>query len=124
MHYCTPLNVQEVIVNFVAKALVSSLSALAVIAVVSVDATPAKAEDGRNAAFIGGLATGAVVGGAVGYAARPYGSYYGPAPAYGYRSAYYRPVYPAYRPACWREREPLFDRWGNVVSYRSVRVCR
>ena len=68
---------------------------------------PASAHDGRNAALIGGLVAGALLGAAAGSAAGPpppppeyyYG---GPPPGYGYRPygpAYYNPQpYPP--PAC------------------------
>ncbi|MCP8938564.1 hypothetical protein NK718_08560 [Alsobacter sp. SYSU M60028] len=101
----------------------TTAGALALAASLVGNSAPASAEYGRNAAFFGGLATGAVVGGAIGYAARPYA--YGPGYGYGYRPSYYAPGYYAAPVAtCWREREPLYDRWGNVASYRTVRVCR
>ena len=56
---------------------------------------PALAHDGRNAALIGGLLAGALVGAAVAGAQnenpRPHYYYGGPPPGYGYRS--YRPAY-------------------------------
>jgi len=99
------------------------------------------------APFIGGLAAGALIGGAIAQGTRS--PAYG-APAYGYGNApiyqgqtYYpaqRGAYPArggYYPAaggyyeepeyvqqCFRERRPVMDRWGNVVGFRRVQVCR
>lgn len=58
---------------------------------------PASAHDGRNAALIGGLVAGALIGAAAGSAAAnppPPPQYYygGPPPGYGYRpSRYYNP---------------------------------
>jgi hypothetical protein len=97
----------------------------------------AQARDGRNAALFGGLAAGALLGGALVGANRGYA-----APAYDYPSY---PAYPAYGgvPArynygaapydsyeapvvvqqCWRERQPVYDNWGEVVGFRRVRVC-
>ena len=62
------------------------------------------------AAGIGGLAIGAIVGGALAQPAPPV--YYGaPAPVY---------VEP---PHCWRERSLVFDEYGEVIGYRPHRVC-
>jgi hypothetical protein len=71
--------------------------------------TPSLAADGRNAAFFGGLAAGALVGAAIagGTAAPAYVA--GP------------PVYAPRR--CWYQVQPLFDAAGNQVSSQSVRRC-
>jgi hypothetical protein len=97
-------------------------------------ASEAQAKNGRNAALFGGLAAGAILGGALlganrGYAAPSYDypSYnsYGGVPA-GY--AYDRAPYDSYEAPvvvqrCWRERQPVYDSWGDVAGYRPVRVC-
>ena len=136
------------------KAFVAGLAALTMASGMIAAAPSAQAKDGRNAALIGELAAGALVGGAIAqgtrspaYGAPAYG--YDNAPAYGYDNA---PVYQGqtYYPAqrgvsgrwrllpgrgrllrgagyvqqCFRERRPVMDRWGNVVGFRRVQVCR
>ncbi len=134
------------------KAFVAGLAALTMASGMIVAAPSAQAKDGRNAALIGGLAAGAILGGVIAQGAR---SPAYAAPAYGYDNApayrgqtYYpaqRGTYPAgggYYPAaggyvaggyyeepeyvqqCYRERRPVMDRWGNVVGFRRVQVCR
>lgn len=67
------------------------------------------------AGLIGGLAAGAIFGGAT----RPA---YGYDNGYGYGYGYgYRPA-PVYQP-CYRERQPVYDVYGNFAGYRVVRVC-
>jgi hypothetical protein len=94
----------------------------------------AQAKNGRNAALFGGLAAGAILGGALvganrGYAAPAYDypSYpaYGGVPAgYSYGSAPYETYEaPVVVQQCWRERRPVYDSWGEVVGFRPVRVC-
>lgn len=102
----------------------------------------AQARNGRNAALFGGLAAGAILGGAVAGSGSAYG-----APAYGGYPAYSAPAYPAYgapaysgydRPAyysedpydapvvvrqCYRQRQAIFDDYGDFAGYRRVRVC-
>lgn len=79
----------------------------------TMSATPAAAEDGRNAALIGGLLAGGLLGGAL---------------AHGYRAPpRYRPE-PVYQSEedvseCYIERRPVYNRWGDVVRYRRVRIC-
>ena len=78
-------------------------------------ATPARADDAGAAvaAGIGGLAVGAIVGGAL---ARP-----APPPVY-----YPTPVYmaPPPPPSCWVEQVPVFDEYGYPVGYHPRRICR
>jgi hypothetical protein len=69
----------------------------------SMAATPASAKYGRNAAFFGGLAIGALAGGAF---AGNYGGYYGG--GYG---------------GCWIDSRPVYNHWGDVIGHRNVRVC-
>ncbi len=92
----------------------AAVAALALAATLS--SAPAQAANGRNAAFaagaVGGLALGALAAGAL---ARP--AYAAP-PAY----YYYEPA-PRYRRACWTERQPVYDAWGDYAGTRRVRVC-
>ncbi|MFN4011624.1 MAG: hypothetical protein ACK4K8_16865 [Pannonibacter sp.] len=81
--------------------------------------TPAQARDGFNGAIFGGLAAGALVGGAIAGAGRGYGyaprPYYEPAPVY---------VGPRYvEPDCFISKRPIYNRWGDFVGYRRVREC-
>ncbi len=91
----------------------AAFAALALAATVA--ATPAQAGNGRNAAFaagaVGGLALGALAVGAM------------TAPAYGAPRAYYAEPAPRYRRACWTERQPVYDNWGDYAGTRRVRVC-
>ncbi|MCP8938777.1 hypothetical protein NK718_09650 [Alsobacter sp. SYSU M60028] len=120
------------------KTLAAGLAAVTLAAGLMSGAPAAEAKDGRNAALFGGLAAGAVVGGAIASAARPaYG--YGYTGSY-YNDGYYAPTYRSYSPArsyyngayynqetymrqCWRERQPVYDAYGDVVAWRKVRVC-
>jgi hypothetical protein len=75
---------------------------------------------GVGAGIIGGLAAGAIIGGAI---ANSQPRYYAPEPGYevydGYRRAY--PV--DCRGGYWARR-PLHDRWGNFVGWSRPRfVC-
>ena len=74
---------------------------------------PAQAENGRNAAVIGGLAAGALLGTALSRPAAP------PPAAYEEEVEYAPPP-----PRCRVRQEPLYDRFGNVVETRQVRTCR
>jgi hypothetical protein len=78
-------------------------------------AVPAAADDGRNAALFGGLAAGAIIGGALASGPHYYAPAYPPAPIYAPEPVYYAD--------CFFERRPMFDGWGNFVGYRRVRVC-
>ncbi|HEY8580625.1 MAG TPA: hypothetical protein VIL72_12100 [Beijerinckiaceae bacterium] len=81
----------------------ASIGAVAFAGALAATAAPASAKWGRNAALFGGLAAGAIVAGAVA------------------SSAYAAPAY--YGPACWREKRPVYNRFGDFVGYRSIRVC-
>jgi hypothetical protein len=92
-----------------------SLAALAAAATLTIAAVaapqPAEARGGRVAAgVIGGLAAGAIIGGAL----ASQGGYYGP----GY---YYGPGPVYYGPHCWWHRERFWDGFGWRL--RRVRVC-
>jgi len=92
-----------------------AIAAAATLVVASVAAPQhAEARNGRiTAGVIGGLAVGALIGGALASQPRYYS--YQPAPAY-----YYRPRY--YRPHCYWARERHWNGW-RWRSHR-VRVCR
>lgn len=79
--------------------------------------TVAEARDGRKAAIFGGLAAGAILGGALaaGAGSRAYAA---PAPVYVDDD---EPV--VVRRRCWRERQAVYDDWGDFAGYRPVRVC-
>ncbi|MCZ8101725.1 MAG: hypothetical protein O9972_27970 [Burkholderiales bacterium] len=95
------------------RTVAAAFAALAIAATLA--ATPAQAGNGRNAAFaagaVGGLALGALAVGAM------------TAPAYGAPRAYYGEPAPRYRRACWTERQPIYDAWGDYAGTRRVRVC-
>ena len=78
------------------KTIVAAVSALAIAAT----ATPAGASHGRNGAFFGALAAGALVAAAVGANA-----------------------YAASAPVCSVERHPILNRRGDVIGHRDVSVC-
>lgn len=90
---------------------------LAAVVLTGVVGDAAMAAEGRNAALFGGLAAGAVIGGALMGAARPGPVYVAPPPP---PVVVYEEPPP---PICHRERRPLFDEWGNVAGYRTVRIC-
>ena len=71
----------------------------------------------RGAALAVGAALGFIGGAALASSARAR-----PAPAYSYDPYYHQ----AYQPAPWCEwrRQDLYDRWGNYVGARNVKVCR
>ena len=101
--------------------LVTTAAAGAALAVVSIAApVPVHAAEGRNAAIFGGLAAGAVLGGALAGAGRAYGP--PPAPIYRPYPIYEEDVYVA-PPRCFIDRQPMVNSWGDFVGYRRVRVC-
>lgn len=93
----------------------------------------ASARDGQNAAFFGGLATGAILGGAfVGqshgynndeYYNRDYDQYPTYRPAYRSYSAYDDDEAPVVVRHCYRVRREVYDDWGDFAGYRRVKVC-
>jgi hypothetical protein len=87
----------------------SGLIALALLPAVALGTMgTASARDGQNAAgIVGGLAAGAIVGGAIA----------------GSQGGYDREYEPVYTRACHRERQPIYDNWGNYRGDRIVRVC-
>lgn len=85
----------------------AALAALGVVACLAATAAPAYAGDGDGAAgLIGGLAAGALIGGAI---ASQQPGYY--EPAYGYRH-------------CWFARQRVYNHYGRFLGYRRVRMCQ
>ena len=84
------------------KTITATVAALTLGAVVAVSATPASAgwHHHGGGAFFGGLAAAALVGGVIAANSGP--AYYG---------------------ECYISRQPVTNRWGDVVGYRRVRVC-
>lgn len=97
------------------KRAVLAASAAAAVLLTSIAAPgQAQAQNGAVAAgVLGGLAAGAIIGGAIaspyGYGPGPY--YYGPGPAY----------YGGYGGDCYWQRQRVWDGYGWVI--RRVRVC-
>ncbi|MGE3645838.1 MAG: hypothetical protein AB7F96_18485 [Beijerinckiaceae bacterium] len=92
--------------NIVAKKFAAAtVAALSIGATLAVTASPAEARYGRNGAFFGGLAAGLVGAAIVGSAAHAHGG------------GYY------YGGSCWREKRPVYNRWGDFRGYRYIRVC-
>lgn len=102
------------------KAFIAILAALAIAGTFAATASDAQARHFRGhggavaAGVIGGLAAGAIIGGAL--ATRPaYADpYYAPAPVY---------VAPP-PPRCWTERQQVWDPYYGVYRTQRVRVCR
>jgi hypothetical protein len=87
---------------FSKKTLTAALGAVALAGSITASSAPAEARSYRGAAWVaGGLAAG-LVGAAI------------------VSNAYAAPAYAA---SCWRERRPVFNRYGDVVAYRVIRVC-
>ncbi len=75
---------------------------------------------GVAAGVIGGLAAGAIIGGAI---ANSQPRYYGPSPGYVVYDGYGAP-YPAACPGGYWARRPMHDRWGNFVGWSRPRfIC-
>ncbi len=89
------------------KSITASLVAVTLAATLASTATPASARGGGlvAAGIIGGLALGALAAGAAN--ASP--GYYAPQRVYGGE--------------CWMERRAVYNRFGDVVGYRRIRVC-
>jgi hypothetical protein len=75
---------------------------------------------GVAAGVVGGIAAGAIIGGAI---ANSQPRYYGPEPGYVVYEGYGR-AYPTSCPGGYWARRPLHDRWGNFVGWSKPRfVC-
>ena len=130
--------------NALRKVAVAALAALTVASALSLSVAPAEAKKGRNAALIGGLAAGAVLGGIIAGSQAQAAPSYGYNGGYGYNSGYgyapaYRPTYAAprpvyvesppvyvndyYAPRCRIVRERVVNEWGDTIARRRVRVC-
>ena len=94
---------------FSRKALTGAIGAIALAGAMAASAAPAEARSGRGAWIAGGLAAG-LVGGALVASSRAHAY-----PVYGYGYEY--------APTCWREARPIYDRFGNYVGQRRIRVC-
>ena len=80
------------------KALTGGIAALAVTATLFAGSAPAEAHDGQNAALIGGLVVGALVGGALASEAQDYQAYPSyDGYSYGYPAHRYYSGYSTYR---------------------------
>jgi hypothetical protein len=101
------------------KTALTAIAAAGVFALASVSAID-DAQAGCNGrcalgwGILGGVAAGAIVGGAI--ANSQYPAYYAPAPGYVAYPAYAAP-YPVGCPGGYWARRPLVDQWGNVVGY-------
>lgn len=92
--------------NAIRKLSTAAVAALTLGAAIAASASPAEARWGRNAAFFGGAAAG-LVGAAI------------------VANAYARPAYatPVYGGSCWVERRAVYNRFGDYVGSRPIRVC-
>jgi hypothetical protein len=96
------------------KAIPTSLAVVAVGATLFAGSAPAQAHDGRNAALIGGLIVGAIIGGALSEAQA-----YDAAPAY-YPTYQRYPAYDGHYVAAPRHRYRDCDHdWGGGAYYRN-----
>jgi hypothetical protein len=91
--------------NIFKKAAILSAAVLTVGVAFAASADPAEARWGRRA-FVGGAALG-ILGAAA--AAHAYH-----APRYGYVVE---------GGECWRERRAVYNRYGDFVGYRNIRIC-
>ncbi len=89
---------------FSKKTLTAALSAVALAGAIAATSAPAEARSGRNAAWIAGGVAAGLLGAAV------------------VSNAYAAPAY-EYAPSCWREKQPVYNRFGEIVGYRTMRVC-
>ncbi len=85
------------------KFVTATAAALSIAATLALSAAPAEAKFGRKGAFWGGVAAGLVGAAIVGGAARAH--------------------HHGYHASCWREKRPFYNRWGDFVGYRYIRVC-
>ena len=109
-----------------------TLTALAAAAAVALTAAIPSTADagcrgcGVGAGIIGGLAAGAIIGGAIANSGPAYGApapvYGGYAPVAGYEPyGEYHGAYPVGCPGGYWARRPLLDPYGNVVGYSRPR---
>ena len=89
--------------NAAKKFATATIAALTIGATVALTAAPAEAKFGRKRAFWGGVGIGLLGAGLVG--AHAYHGHYG------------------YYGGCWRDKRPVYNRWGEFRGYRWIRVC-
>jgi hypothetical protein len=103
---------------------VLALATAATLAVATIG-TPSPADArcrgcGVAAGVIGGIAAGAIIGGAI---ANSQPRYYAPAPGYIVYEGYAQPV-PVACPGGYWARKRMYDRWGNFVGWSRPRfIC-
>jgi len=104
------------------KTALTAIAAASVFALVSVsamdDAQAGCRGCGLGLGIVGGLAAGAIIGGAIANSAPQ--PYYAPAPGYVVYPGYAAPI-PVGCPGGYWARRPLVDQWGNVVGYSRPR---
>ena len=103
-----------------------TLTALAAAGAIAFAATSASTDAyagcrgcGVAAGVVGGLAAGAIIGGAIANSQPAYGAY-AVAPGYTPYAGYAAPV-PVGCPGGYWARRPMVDQWGNVVGYSRPR---
>ena len=103
------------------KSTMIALAAAALLAAAVPNAAEARCNGcGVAAGVVGGLAAGAIIGGAI---ANSQPRYYGPSPGYVVYEGYRAP-YPAGCPGGYWARRPMHDRWGNFVGWSRPRfIC-
>jgi hypothetical protein len=101
------------------KTAMTAIAAAGVFALAAVS-VPSDAQAGCRGCgwgILGGLAAGAIIGGAIANSAYPA---YAVSPGYAPYPAYAAP-YPVGCPGGYWARRPLVDQWGNVVGYSRPR---
>lgn len=105
------------------KTTMTAIAAASVLALATVSATTNANADCRGCGvglgILGGVAAGAIIGGAIANSQPAYGAY-AVAPGYAPYAGYAAPV-PVACPGGYWARRPLVDRWGNVVGYSRPR---
>jgi hypothetical protein len=103
------------------KTALTAIAAAGVLALATVSVTNDAQAQCRGCGFgfglLGGLAAGAIIGGAIANSAYPA---YAVAPGYVPYAGYGAPV-PVACPGGYWARRPLMDQWGNVVGYSRPR---
>ncbi len=105
------------------KTTMTAIAAAGVLALATVSTTTGANADCRGCGvglgILGGVAAGAIIGGAIANSQPAYGTY-AVAPGYAPYAGYAAPV-PVGCPGGYWARRPLVDRWGNVVGYSRPR---
>ncbi len=93
------------------KMLTALVAAIALAGALSIAAPSARAENGQiTAGVIGGLAAGALIGGAIASQAAPPPAYYAPAPVY-------------VAPRCRWVNQEMWDPYYRAYVVRPVKIC-